>query len=261
MGPLMPGGIRIPPPMANHGFFTDEMQTIDYLEYVIEKEGEIGAFIAEPIRNTDVQIFSIAYWKRIREICTKHQIVLILDEIPTALGRTGKIFAFENFDIEPDIFCFGKGLGAGLVPFAAMVCRTDFDVASHISLGHYTHEKSPLGCATAHATLDFIEQAELLNKVKEDEVWMKAQLYMLKEKYPFISDIRGIGLLWAIEFAQARKPVKELADRIMYQCLYRGLSFKVSNGNVILLSPALTIERTELKEALKILDEVLGIFM
>lgn len=260
MGPLMPGVIRIPPPMSTGGFFSNEMHCADYLEYVIEKEGEIGAFVAETIRNTDVQIPSKAYWQRVREICTRHNILLILDEIPIALGRTGKMFAFEHFGIVPDILCLGKGLGGGIVPFAAMVCREEFNVAQNISLGHYTHEKSPLGCATALATIEFIEQSHLLEKVKDDEQWMEQQLFNLKAKYRCINQDRGLGLLWAIDLIENNMPACDLATKIMYRCLELGLSFKVSQGNVIQLSPALTIERELLEKSIEILNKAFSDF-
>jgi len=257
MGPMMPGVIRIPPPMQKGGFFEDEMKSADYLEYVIEKEGEIGAFIAETVRNTDVQIPSKKYWQRIREICTKHGVLLILDEIPIALGRTGKLFAFENFDIEPDIICLGKGLGGGIIPFAAMVCKEEYNVAQDISLGHFTHEKSPLGCAAAHAVIDFIESENLLQKVNEDAKWMKETLDNLRKRHVLIGDIRGVGLLWGIELTNpiTQKPATAEAEKIMYNCLELGLSFKVSQGNVLQLSPALTISRNELQQAIEIVEK------
>jgi 4-aminobutyrate aminotransferase len=258
MGALMPGTIQIPPPMNSGGFFQNEMQAADYFEYVVEKEGEIGVFLAETIRNTDVQIPSEAYWKRIREICIKHGILLILDEIPIALGRTGTLFAFEHFGIEPDILCLGKGLGGGLVPFAAMVCREEFNVAQSVSLGHYTHEKSPLGCAAAMATFEFIEQFQILKKVKDDEIWMQQALDKLKEKHPIVYQVRGRGLLWALELRNNSAPATAEAERVMYACLNEGLSFKVSQGHVLQLSPALTITRVELQEAVQILDRALA---
>ena len=256
MGPMMPGVIRIPPPMNTGGFFEDEMKSADYLEYVIEKEGEIGAFIAETVRNTDVQIPSKKYWKRIREICTKHNVLLILDEIPIALGRTGKLFAFENFGVEPDILCLGKGLGGGIIPFAAMVCREEHNVAQDISLGHFTHEKSPLGCAAANAVITFIEDNDILKKVSDDALFMEEELNKLKNKYPIISHVRGMGLLWGLELRHPNTDEAALieAEKIMYSCLSLGLSFKVSQGHVLQLSPALTICREELIKALDILD-------
>ena len=246
--------------MSSGGFFEDEMKSADYLEYVIEKEGEIGAFIAETVRNTDVQIPSKNYWKRIREICTKHDVLLILDEIPIALGRTGKMFAFENFDIEPDILCLGKGLGGGIIPFAAMVCREEHNIAQDISLGHFTHEKSPVGCAAAQAVIDYIDSNNLLQKVNDDAVFMTTALEALKRKYPLISEVRGLGLLWGVElrYPETNKAAYTEAEKIMYSCLSQGLSFKVSQGHVLQLSPALTIQRNDLEKAIHILDKALG---
>jgi len=264
MGALMPGIINIPPPTTYRGIFgdseTDQLKYADYLEYVIEKEGDIGAFLAETIRNTDVQVPTLAYWQRIREICTKHHVLLILDEIPIALGRTGKMFAFENYGIEPDILCLGKGFGGGIIPFAAIVARDRFNIAQNISLGHYTHEKSPLGSVAALATIDYIEKENILQKVNMDEQWMRTELAMLKEQFVNIGDIRGIGLLWGIELVknrQTKEKANELAEKVMYDCMRNGLNFKVSQGNVIQLSPALTINREELKKALLILSNAL----
>ena len=260
MGPMMPGFLRIPPPINGDGIFGDEMKSADYLEYVIEKEGEIGAFIAETIRNTDVQFPSKKYWKRIREICDKHNILLILDEIPIALGRTGKMFVFEHYGIEPDIICLGKGLGGGVIPFAAMVCRESYNVAHDISLGHYTHEKSPLGCAAAHAAIDFIEKEHILDKVEADAQWMGTELKKLQQKHPIIGEVRGLGLLWGIDMRHPGNgtPARAEAEKTMYACLRQGLSFKVSQGHVLQLSPALTIRREELQRAIDILDDALG---
>lgn len=259
MGPLIPGVERIPPPMTYRGPFSaagDDVAYADYLEYVIEKEGDIGAFIIETIRNTDVQIPSAAYWKRVREICTRHNVLLVLDEIPIAFGRTGKMFAFENYDIEPDIICLGKGLGAGVMPMAAIVARESYNVAKDVSLGHFTFEKSPLGCVAAMAMLTYIEEHDLLQKVLSDGEWMRAQLMEMKEAFPLIGDVRGIGLLWGVELVNDRSTREKAiaqAEKVMYQCLRDGMSFKVSQGNVLQLSPPLTITREELTNAMQIL--------
>ena len=262
MGPMLPGVMHIPPPTSFRGIFgsteADQLKYADYLEYVIEKDGEVGAFLAETIRNTDVQIPSKAYWKRVREICTKHDVLLILDEIPIALGRTGKMFAFEHFDIEPDIICLGKGLGGGIIPFAAMIARDGYNVAQDISLGHYTHEKSPLGSVAALATINYIENENLLQKVADDALWFGDELLKLKELFPIIGDVRGLGLLWGIELVKdggTKEKATEEAEKIMYECMQNGLSFKVSQGNVLQLSPALTIGREDLQKAISILSQ------
>lgn len=266
MGPMMPGVLHIPPPATYRGIFAnspdDQLKYADYLEYVVEKEGGVGAFISETIRNTDVNIPSIAYWKRIREICDKHKIMLILDEIPIGMGRTGKFFAFEHFGIEPDIVCIGKSLGGGIFPMAAMIGRTEFNIAPEISLGHYTHEKNPLGCIAGLATIDFIEQENLLQKVQTESLWIESVLNGFKNRFELIGDVRGLGFLWAIELVTnpgTKGKAVVQAEKIMYEFLRNGLSFKVSQGNVLTLAPPLTINKNELENAFGILENAFSI--
>lgn len=264
IGPLLPGVERIPPPTTYRGIFGNDGNDIkyaEYLEYVIEKEGDIGAFIAETIRNTDVQIPSKTYWKKVQEICRKHNVLLILDEIPIAFGRTGKMFAFEHYDIEPDIVCLGKGLGAGVMPIAAMVTRDAFNIAADVSLGHYTHEKSPLGSVAAKAMIDFIEHNNILQKVNDDAIFMQKELNKLKDKYTIIGDVRGVGLLWGIELVknlETKEKAIEESEFVLYECLKNGLSYKISQGNVLQLSPPLIITREQLTEALNIIEAAIA---
>ncbi|EIO3978177.1 aspartate aminotransferase family protein [Vibrio vulnificus] len=262
MGPLMAGVERIPPAVSYRGAFPvadgSDVHYADYLEYVIEKEGGVGAFIAEAVRNTDVQVPSKAYWKRIREICDKHNVMLIIDDIPNGMGRSGEWFTYQAYDIEPDMLCIGKGLGGGLVPIAAMVTKDKYNTAEQISMGHYTHEKSPIGCAAALATMEAIEQEGLLDKVKVDSQFMREKLLEMKAKYPVIGDVRGIGMLWGIELVtdhESKARAYDEAEAVLYQCLNNGVSFKVSQGNVIQLSPPLIITREQLTEALAIFEE------
>lgn len=265
MGPLMAGVERIPPPVTYRGALISpdgsDVHYADYLEYVIEKEGGIGVFIAEAVRNTDVQVPSKAYWERVREICDKHNVLLIIDDIPNGMGRSGFWFTHQAFDIEPDILCIGKGLGGGLVPMAAMVTKDKYNTATQISLGHYTHEKSPIGCAAALATMQVIEQDNLLSKVQDDSAFVKQRLLKLKEQFSIIGDVRGIGLLWGVELVssqQHKTRAFDEAEAMLYECLTQGLSFKVSQGNVIQLSPPLIITREQLNQALNIFENALN---
>ncbi|WP_273985729.1 aspartate aminotransferase family protein [Vibrio parahaemolyticus] len=265
MGPLMAGVERIPPAVSYRGAFPvadgSDVHYADYLEYVIEKEGGVGAFIAEAVRNTDVQVPSKAYWKRIREICDKHNVMLIIDDIPNGMGRSGEWFTYQAFDIEPDMLCIGKGLGGGLVPIAAMVTKDKYNTAEQISMGHYTHEKSPIGCAAALATMEAIEQEGLLDKTKADSQFMREKLFEMKAKYSVIGDVRGIGMLWGIELVtdhESKARAYDEAEAVLYQCLNNGVSFKVSQGNVIQLSPPLIITREQLTEALAIFEEAIA---
>jgi len=259
MGPVTSGVERIPPPISYRGLFEgDGDKALEHLEYVLKKDNQIGAFLAETIRNTDVQIPSKTFWQEARKLCDKYGVLLILDEIPIAFGRTGKMYAFEHYEVEPDILCLGKGLGGGIIPQAAMVTRAEYDKFQHISLGHYTHEKSPLGAMAGLTVIEVIEEENLLEKVKQDEAFMCESMNRFKKKFKSIGDVRGIGMLWGLELVTDRlskeKALQE-AEEIMYDCLANGLSFKVSKGNVLQLSPALTISREELKSALSILNE------
>ncbi|MBY8001594.1 aspartate aminotransferase family protein [Vibrio fluvialis] len=264
MGPLLAGVERIPPAVSYRGAFPREdgsdVHYADFLEYVIEKEGGVGAFIAEAVRNTDVQVPSRAYWKRVREICDKHGVLLIIDDIPNGMGRSGHWFTHQAFDIEPDILCIGKGLGGGIMPMAALITKDQYNTAAAVSLGHYTHEKSPLGCAAALATIEVIEQQQLLNKVQRDGHYLHQRLHAMKQRYALIGDVRGIGLLWGVELVQdltSKQRAYDEAEAVLYHCLNHGLSFKVSQGNVIQLSPPLVIERAELDDALAIFESAL----
>ncbi|MES1220515.1 MAG: aminotransferase class III-fold pyridoxal phosphate-dependent enzyme, partial [Bacteroidota bacterium] len=264
LGPLLQQSSNIPQPTTYRSQFPsgNDVHYADYLEKVIKSDGNIGAFIAETIRSTDVQIPSNAFWKRIREICTQYGVLFILDEIPIAFGRTGRMFTFQHYDIEPDIVCLGKGLGGGIIPIAAMVAREEYNIAKDVSLGHFTHEKSPLGCAAALAMMEYIENNSLLQKVKEDEIFLRKTFGELKEKYPLIGDVRGLGLLWGVELVKDKntkeKAVAE-AEAVMYECLKNGLSFKVSQGNVLQLCPPLIITREELKAAIAVLEEAIAV--
>ncbi|WP_321463076.1 aspartate aminotransferase family protein [uncultured Vibrio sp.] len=265
MGPLMAGVERIPPAISYRGAFpvsdASDVHYADYLEYVIEKEGGVGAFIAEAVRNTDVQVPSRAYWKRIREICDKHNVMLIIDDIPNGMGRSGEWFTYQAYDIEPDILCIGKGLGGGLVPIAAMITKDKYNTAEQISMGHYTHEKSPIGCAAALATIEVIEQENLLDKAKVDSQFMREKLLEMKAKYPVIGDVRGIGMLWGVELVADHKTKQRAfdeAEAVLYQCLNNGVSFKISQGNVIQLSPPLIITREQLTQALAIVEDAIA---
>jgi 4-aminobutyrate aminotransferase len=168
------------------------------------------------------------------------------------------LFAFEYYAIVPDMVVMGKGLGGGVFPMAALLARDDLDIAGDRSLGHYTHEKSSVGCAAALATLEVIENEGLLNKSRALGARALQRLREMQRRHPLVADTRGIGLLLGIELGRDGHAALHEAEQVMYQCLARGLSFKIGQGNVLTLSPPLVIAPEELDQALDIIDAALS---
>jgi 4-aminobutyrate aminotransferase len=261
-GPLLPGTEHVPPPDPYRCVWDCDrrggcdLKCADYIGYVLEKEGDVAAVVAETVRSTPV-VPHPEFWRRVRAACDRHGTLLILDEIPTALGRTGTMFACEQFDVVPDMLVIGKGLGGGVLPLAALIARERLDVAADRALGHYTHEKNPVACAAALATLRYIEDHDLLARTRELGRHALGRLRALREAHPLIGDVRGAGLLLGVELVSDRSTRARAADEaeaVMYEALSRGLSFKLTMGNIITLAPPLTITRAELDRALDILD-------
>ncbi|MFQ6022783.1 MAG: aspartate aminotransferase family protein [Acidiferrobacterales bacterium] len=264
IGPLLPGTEHVPPPDAQHCPWDCggecSLKCAEYVDYVLEKEGDIGAVIAETVRSTPF-IPPKDYWKIIRDACDRHGALLILDEIPHCLGRTGKMFTAEHYGIVPDMLVIGKGLGGGIFPLAAVIGGEDLDVAPARALGHYTHEKNPVACAAALAAIEVIEEENLLENARSLGNYALERLQAMRQRHAVIGDIRGLGLLMGMELikdGKTKERATDIAEAVMYKALARGLSFKLSMGNVITLTPPLTLTRDEMDQALDIIDESLS---
>lgn len=261
-GPLLPGTEHVPPPGLAARFFGDDDRAADrladYIDYVLEVQGDVAAVIAEPVRWTTVEPPPPGFWPKVRASCDRHGALLIFDEIPSALGRCGSFFAFEQFGCVPDMVALGKGLGGGLMPLAALIARRDLDVAPHRALGHYTHEKSPLACAAALATIGVIEKQGLIARARTIGERGRAGLEALKARHPQIAAVRHIGASFAVEFRGTDGHSAEtIADRVLYAALDAGLSFKVGAGKVACLVPPLTISDADLDRSLLALETAL----
>ena len=200
------------------------------------------------------------FWREVRRACDRYGALLILDEIPTALGRTGAMFACEHYGVVPDVLVLGKGLGGGVFPLAAVLAREELDVAADRALGHYTHEKSPVGCAAGLATIRYIEEHGLVAHARDLGRYALQRLTAMQERYPLIGDVRGLGLMLGVELVTdraTRARATAAAEAVMYRALTKGLSFKVTMGNILTLTPPLIITREEMDRALAILDECL----
>jgi 4-aminobutyrate aminotransferase len=264
IGPLLPGAEHVPPPDGYHCVWgcggQCNLRCADYIEYVLEKEGDVAAVIAETVRSTPF-IPAPDYWRRVRAACDRHGALLILDEIPTGLGRTGRMFACEHYGIVPDMLVLGKGLGGGIFPLAALLAREGLNVMADRALGHYTHEKNPVACAAALAAIEVIEEEGLVERARVLGERALARLRAIQARHPLIGDVRGLGLLLGVELVNdplARAKAAEAAEQVMYACLARGLNFKVTMGNILTLTPPLTLSDEELEHALVILEAALS---
>ena len=258
VGPLLPGAEHIPPPTRGKCLFncSDEHHSgcLEYLEYVFEMQGDVAALIAEPMRWTTVEPPPPGYWRSVRKICDRHGVLLIFDEIPSALGRTGKMFVCAHFDVVPDMLVIGKGLGGGVFPMAALIANESLDIVGDRALGHYTHEKSSVGCAAALATLDCLQQEGLIENSRELGKRALAGLQEMQSRLPIVHEVRGLGLHLGIELRRDGEPARDEAEAVLYDSLSRGLSYKIGGGCVLTLCPPMTITAEELDRALDIVE-------
>lgn len=259
VGPLLPGAEHVPPPAMAARFFGDDgkahLRLADYIDYVLGVQGDVAAVIAEPVRWTTLELPPADFWPRVRESCTRHGALLIFDEIPSCLGRTGEMFATTLTGAVPDIMVIGKGLGGGVFPMAAMLARADLDVVANGALGHYTHEKSSVGSAAALAVLDIIEEEGLLERSRRLSAAALQRLTALAARNPAFANPRGFGLSFAIDVdGAATRHGADAPDALLYTALQRGLSFKIGGGKTAVLTPPLTITEEELDASLSIFE-------
>jgi 4-aminobutyrate aminotransferase len=261
-GPLLPGTEHVAPfscyrcPYNHPGPDTCGLACAKMVDYVLGREGDVAAVIAEPMRAVPV-VPPEGFWKAVRAACNRNGALLIMDEIPTGLGKTGRMFAFEHDEVIPDIVVLGKALGGGILPIAAVLAHNDLDVCGDFAIGHYTHEKNPVTARAALTTIQIIEDEGLVERSAMLGTHALNRLREFASNSPFVGDVRGRGLMIGVEMVENRTTKKEalnLAERVYYRCLEAGLSFKVSAGCVLTLSPPLTISMHDLDRAIGIVE-------
>ena len=237
-----------------------KMTCANFVRYVLEKEGDVAAVIAEPARAVPY-IPPPGFWAEVRKACNDAGALLIFDEIPTGLGKTGKMFACDHDEVVPDILVMGKALGGGILPIAATLTHPDLDVAGEYAFGHYTHEKNPVTSRAALTTIEIIEEEGLVENAETLGAYAMNRLWGLKEKYQVIGDVRGRGFLFGLELVldrDSKEPASDLAEEVFYRSLDLGLSFKITMGNNLTFTPPLILTREEMDKALGIMDTAIG---
>ncbi|MDF2564490.1 MAG: 4-aminobutyrate aminotransferase and related aminotransferase, partial [Massilibacillus sp.] len=221
--------------------------------------GNVAAFFAEPIQgNAGIITPPKGYFKRVKEILDHYGILLVVDEVQTGFGRTGKMFAIENFEVTPDIMTVAKALGNG-TPISAFIATAKI-ADSYTRPGASTLGGNPVSSTAALATLDYIGKNNLLQNALERGAQLKAGLVRLQEKYPFIGDIRGLGLMIGAEIVHPDKtPAGQEVDIILEEMKDRGFIIG-KNGierNVIAFQPPLIVTEENINIMLNDLDDVL----
>jgi acetylornithine/N-succinyldiaminopimelate aminotransferase len=210
----------------------------------------VCAVMLEPVQGEGgVNLPSPEYFTGLRQLCDARGVLLILDEIQTGLGRTGKLFAHENFGITPDVMTLAKGLANGL-PMGALLATEavagGFVPGTHAS----TFGAGPVIAVAAKTALDLLSAPEFLAEVRAQGGWLREKLGDFQRRFPVISEVRGLGLMWGLELAAEGAP-------LVAACRERGLLLNCTQGNVIRLLPPLVITPQELEAALAILGEAL----
>lgn len=238
----------------------------DELDAAISKCGaeNVMAFIAEPVVGAALgaAVPHPSYFKRVREICNRHNVLFIADEVMTGLGRTGHEFAISAFDLEPDIIALGKGLSAGYMPLGAVLASSQ--VASIFARGSgvfehgFTYSAHPVACAAGLAVLEYAEQHKLIERVRSLENRLKDELQSLRE-LEIVGDVRGMGFLWGVELVCKREKKTpfasdlRVAQKLAAEASSLGLLIYPGSGSIdgvkgdhIIVAPPFVISEEEL---------------
>ncbi|HVN62299.1 MAG TPA: aminotransferase class III-fold pyridoxal phosphate-dependent enzyme [Gaiellaceae bacterium] len=246
-----------------------------HLEEILQYEGPqtVAAVILETVTGTNGLIVPPdGYLQSIREVCDRHGILLIADEVMAGFGRTGKWFAVEHWDVVPDIITLAKGINSGYVPLGAMVIsRALADwVRDKMFAGGLTYSGHPLACAAGVASIEAFREEGIVEHASAMDPEFRARLHALAERHPSIGEVRGLGCFWGLELVKSRETREPLVPfngsgeaaapvaRLAKAALDRGL-YLMTHWNVIMVCPPLTITSEELAEGLAILDDVLSI--
>jgi adenosylmethionine-8-amino-7-oxononanoate aminotransferase len=233
-----------------------------------ERPETIAAIVAEPISSANANFVPVPeYWPILREICDKNGILLIADEVINGFGRTGKWFAIEHMGVVPDLMTVAKGLSSGYLPISAVMAKQEVADAfvgdrSQAFSGGITFGTHPVSCAVALANIQIIERENLVENAGIQGAYMQEELQRLKEYHPSIGDVRGLGLLQAVELVKNRETKEQfveaddLSTKMSEALKQRGLLSRA--GATIALAPPLCINRGEVDEMVGIVDDAIG---
>jgi len=238
-----------------------QMACVSFIEDVIFKKvappEDVASIIVEPIQGEGGYIVPPPdFFPALRRMCDKYKILLIADEVQSGMGRTGKMWAIENWNVIPDIICTAKGLGGGF-PIGAIIGRRSLHTWEKGAHGN-TFGGNPVACASALAVIKLVQNGLLKNAQKQGKYLFK-KLHSLYKKYDFIGDHRGIGLMQGIEIVRSKKSKEkspEIRDKIVLESFKRGLLLLGCGDNSIRFIPSLIVKKEDIDTAVSIFEDV-----
>ncbi|MFQ6083721.1 MAG: acetyl ornithine aminotransferase family protein [Candidatus Aminicenantia bacterium] len=268
MGPFLPNVYHTPYAYCYRCLFgklvnTCQLECLTFIkEYLFEKiapPDDVGAIIIEPIQGEGgYTVPPEKFMKGLAKLAKENNILLIVDEIQSGMGRTGKWFAYEHFDIEPDIITVAKGIASGL-PLGICASRAEI-----MNWGPGTHASTfggnPVSCAASLATIELLEEGLIENAASVGN-FMLSELKKLRKHHPLIGDVRGKGLMIGVELIKDRitkEKAKKEKNKVVYKCFEKGLIILGAGDNSVRFSPPLIITQREAQTALEIFDQVLS---
>jgi taurine--2-oxoglutarate transaminase len=257
-----------------HTYPSCNIACVDYIEHMIVNESNVAAVILEPVTGTNgVLIPPAEYFPRLRQICDAHGVLMIADEVMTGWGRTGKWFAVDHWNVQPDILVTAKGITSAYMPLG--LCATTAKIAAHFD-DHYfahghTYEAHPMTLAPAVATIHEMQRLGLVERANKIGGYLGEKLKALAPRHPSIGDVRGIGLFWAVELVknrQTKQPFNTMRDKVegkplvvdqvAAEALKRGVALQAWVSHFV-IAPPLIIEESEVDAGVAVLDAALSI--
>ncbi|MCC3306353.1 aminotransferase class III-fold pyridoxal phosphate-dependent enzyme [Sneathiella sp. HT1-7] len=262
LGPMVPGAIHVPP-FHRHGDeglgFGHEPYALHSLESIrtaFKYEPDIAAVVVEPIRN-GAYVPPDWYWPEVRSLCDQYGALLVFDEIPTGLGKTGALFNHTHFDVRPDITVVGKALGGAVLPVAAVMVGPSVSIPKAPNLGYFTHEKNLLSARAALTVLEIIQNYDLISRTINLGSWAKMRLQDLASRCPSVREIRCVGLMAAIDFGPEdgdREFAANFAQLVYRETIDSGVIPILPSGSSMTLSVPLVISQEELAKAIDVVE-------
>jgi 4-aminobutyrate aminotransferase len=269
--PFLPSVYHVPFADPYHSPHPDDPEqcveeSLRALQTVLDRliaPSQVAAVIVEPIQGEGGYVVPPKdFLVRLRELCTRNDILLIFDEVQSGFGRTGEWFAADAFGVQPDIMAIAKGIANGF-PLGAVCARSELMSKWEPTVHGTTFGGNPISCAAAIATIETIKDEGLLENAKSNGAYLLSQLKRLKDKYPAIGDVRGLGFMTAIEFSLPgtdREPNPAAAKQVLNEALSRSLLMYPCGlrSHTIRLCPPLNVTREEIDRAMQILDDSLA---